>query len=206
LDFRINRVYTRTGDEGETGLVGGRRVAKTSVRVEAFGEIDELNSVLGCAKELVGPSTAALREVIENLQQELFDLGSELATHPADSYPGMWHADALHVERLEKLCDCFGEGLPELRSFILPGGSPLAAELHLARTISRRAERAILRISQSENAANPVSAVPAVSDAVKQYINRVSDLLFMLARWSLKQEGREVPVWVVEKDRSKVGN
>ncbi len=121
-----------------------------------------------------------LRETIEFLQQELFDLGAELATPRQDRYPGMWVVQKSHVEVLEKLCDYFGEELPELSSFILPGGSKAAAALHQARVVARRAERAVLRLKERET--------QGVSPELVCYVNRLSDLFFILARWTLGQE------------------
>lgn len=193
MTFRINRVYTRSGDSGDTGLVGGRRVSKTSLRVSAYGDIDETNSLIGLVKESLSKKTAELRPVIEYLQQELFDLGSELATAPEDVYEGMWQAGKPHVEYLEKLCDHFGEGLPELESFILPGGSETAALLHVARTVCRRAERTIVLLSKGEK----------ISAEVVQYVNRLSDLLFVLARWSLRAEGKNAPLWSRHAERTR---
>lgn len=191
MSFRINRVYTRSGDQGETGLVGGERVSKSSLRVAAYGELDELNSFLGLTKERLSPETAHLREVIEFLQQELFDLGSELATPPKDEYPQMLKVQASHVERLEKLCDHFSEGLDELKSFILPGGSDAAALFHIARTVCRRAERTVVQLREAGQA-DPSLMVSNVS---LQYLNRLSDLLFILARHVLRVEGLAAPLW-----------
>lgn len=180
MSFKINRVYTRSGDKGETGLVGGERVSKDSTRVRAYGEVDELNSYLGLLKSELSGNTKELVEVIEFLQQELFDLGSELAT--ATEYPGMLKITPEHVLRLEKLCDHYGEGLPELTSFILPGGSKVGALLHICRTVCRRAEREIV-------------GEEYFSDSVLAYINRLSDLFFILARWALKVECVTTPLW-----------
>lgn len=193
MGFKINRVYTRSGDSGLTGLVGGERVSKAHPRVEAYGTVDELNAVVGCIKEHLPSSCAELSPVLERLQQELFDLGAELATPSAGAYEGMWRASAADVQRLEALCDHYGEGLPELTSFILPGGSVVAGWLHLARTVARRAERCTIELAQmlaeegGSQALNP--------EAIK-YLNRLSDLFFVLVRWSLKREGREAPLWV----------
>ena len=194
MSIRINRVYTRSGDAGETGLVGGTRVKKSHGKVELYGELDELNSVLGVVKEHISESCRELFPVVEQLQQELFDLGSELATAHDFSYEGMWHCEERHVTQLEKLCDKFGDGLPELRSFILPGGSMLASQLHIARTVCRRVERSAV-------AFNEEYADEAISEYALQYLNRLSDLLFIFARWSLEAEGREAPLWIKEADR-----
>ena len=194
MAIRINRVYTRSGDKGQTALVGGKRVSKTHPRVSSYGDVDELNTVLGICKEELDTNTAELREVIEYLQQELFDLGSELATDTGDSYEGMWTVKDEHVSTLEKLCDHYQEGLPELTSFILPGGSKLAGYFHLARTVARRAERSMLALRESE-------AEDAISDAAVAYINRINDLFFVLARWTLMKQGKDAPLW--DKDRKR---
>ena len=195
MGFRINRVYTRSGDTGETGLVGGKRVQKTDRRVRAYGEIDELNSFLGLLKEeLTGPLANMLPVVVE-LQQQLFDLGSELATPHSGEYEGMWRVEARHVTQLEKWCDHFGEDLPELVSFVLPGGSRASALCHVARTVARRAEREIVSLSQSSLPDDRISP-----EAIR-YVNRLSDLLFVLSRWCLKEEGRGEPLWIKEASR-----
>lgn len=189
MSFRINRVYTRSGDDGLTGLVDGSRVEKSDLRVWSYGEIDELNSVLGCLKEEL--KDKKLKEVIEFLQQGLFDLGSELAT--AIEYPQMWKCSEEHVLQLEKLCDHFGDGLPELTSFILPGGSKTAGWFHLARCVARRAERVIVDLDLQLN--------KAFNKNIIKYINRLSDLLFILARYTLEIEGKDAPLWKQEKNR-----
>jgi cob(I)alamin adenosyltransferase len=190
VSFTINRVYTRTGDSGQTGLVGGKRVSKTEKRVVAYGDIDELNSVIGLVKETLAGKTADLKELLEFIQQELFDLGSELATPPSAHYEQMLKVSDLQVQRLERACDIYGAELPELNSFILPGGSEVAALFHLARTVCRRAERAIIELSKDGDAESKVSR------ELLSYINRLSDLLFVLARYSLKVEGKDAPLWV----------
>lgn len=189
MGFVINRVYTRSGDNGETGLVGGGRVRKNDLRVQAYGDVDELNAALGMLKELLSAPCKELAALLEHLQQELFDLGSELATPPENAYPQMWHAGAEHVAALEKLCDQFGDGLPELTSFILPGGSMTAAQCHVARTIARRAERSIITLFDT-------LAPDAKNMELLKYVNRFSDLLFVLSRWALAKEGRDAPLWV----------
>ncbi|MCC6953320.1 MAG: cob(I)yrinic acid a,c-diamide adenosyltransferase [Deltaproteobacteria bacterium] len=186
MTFRINRVYTRSGDKGETGLVGGKRVRKDDARVAAYGDVDELNSAIGLAKERLTAPTASLRPLLEYIQQELFDLGSELATPPEAEYPGMWRAAPSHAEQFERLCDRYGEALPELTSFILPGGSELAAMFHLARTICRRAERTVVTLNAREGDGG---------EHVMIYLNRLSDLLFVLSRWVLAAEGKDAPLW-----------
>lgn len=197
MSFRINRVYTRSGDNGETGVVGGGRIAKIHPRVAAYGEIDELNSVLGVVRSDLAQGTAVAAELeplIEYLQQELFDLGSQLATPVSAHYPAMWQVGPVHIERLESLCDAYGADLPELTSFVLPGGSRSAGSLHLARSVARRAERAILSFANAE----PGEVCPPVI----AYVNRLSDLLFILARWVLATDGRTAPLWMQERERA----
>ena len=200
MTFRINRVYTRTGDAGETGLVGGARVSKNDLRVWAYGDVDELNSALGLAKERIDEPIASLRALIEYIQQELFDLGSELATPPESYYEGMWRAGATHEQYLESLCDHFGKHLPELTSFILPGGNELASHLHLCRTICRRAERSIVALYESYRAGEPSHEV---SQHCIIYLNRLSDFLFVLARWVLAEAKTDAPLWLKNAQRNK---
>ena len=189
MAIRITRVYTRTGDRGETALVGGRRIPKDSPRIIAYGAIDELNSVLGIVRTLASKerSTAGARliEILKRLQNELFDLGSELAT-PADAeYEGMWRVAEDGVRELERTIDECQKDLEILKSFVFPGGGLLGAFLHQARTVCRRAEIEILRLSRVE----------AVSPLLLGYVNRLSDLLFVLARWIAKQEGEAEFLW-----------
>lgn len=199
MTFKINRVYTRTGDAGQTGLVGGDRVSKTDLRIETFGAVDELNSFLGLTRaEADSPKLSALLPVLDFIQQELFDLSGELATPAEKNYEGMWRAGPAQIEHLEQLCDRFGDGLPELTSFIVPGGSRPAALLHLARTVCRRAERTLVRLHETESAGGF-----APNQYRLQYLNRLSDLLFILARWSLAEEGIDQPLWVQEKNRKR---
>lgn len=175
---KINRIYTRTGDDGTTGLVGGRRVRKDSPHVEAYGDIDELNSWIGLVRTWGQEcGSARLYEISAQLQNELFDLGSEVACPPGEVWEGMVRITPAHVERLEVLIDELSGQLPELRSFVLPGGSPLNAALHIARTVCRRAERRLLSFS---------SQVTHGSDWLREplrYLNRLSDLLFAMARF-----------------------
>ena len=178
---RLTRIYTRGGDTGETSLGDGSRVSKLDCRIGAFGTVDELNSALGVV--LAGDVPSELRPPLERIQNELFDVGADL------SVP--WGVtDRLRVEQamideLERLCDGFNADLPELRSFVLPGGNEAAARLHVARTLCRRAERDTLVASQ-ELELNPL---------VLRYLNRLSDLLFILARAANAGAGREEPLW-----------
>lgn len=199
MTIRINRVYTRSGDEGETALVGGDRVKKTDQRIAAFGDVDELNSWLGIVHVEAGATELKqLQPVIEYLQQELFDLGAELATPSGKEYGGMWKAQAEHILHLESLCDRFGNGLPELNTFIVPGGSRIAASLHVARTVCRRAERLVVGLRESA-----ATAGLPFNDFQLQYLNRLSDLLFNLARWSLAAQNVAQPGWTQESSRKK---
>jgi cob(I)alamin adenosyltransferase len=176
----LNRIYTRRGDAGETSLVGGQRVPKDVLRIESYGTVDELNSFVGLAKvtaeETVGrePRLTALIEILHRVQHELFNLGSILATLPADVHPQQPRVTAREVEQLEHEIDQMNVDLPTLRSFVLPGGSRLNAELHAARTICRRGERILVALAREEE-------VPA--EAV-QYLNRLSDALFVFSRWA----------------------
>jgi cob(I)alamin adenosyltransferase len=187
---RITRVYTRTGDKGDTALVGGRRVPKDSPRIEAYGTIDELNSIIGLARAFKGESRNAkarrfLDETLAKIQDELFDLGSELATPPDAEYASMYHIGETEVKRLEAIMDRCQKELTPLKSFVLPGGGKVGAFLHQCRTVCRRAERDLLRLSRAE----PVSEWPL------KYVNRLSDLFFVLARWAAKQAGEREALW-----------
>src|SRR5882672_4371981 len=155
LMVRLNRIYTKAGDGGETRLVGGQKVAKDSARIETYGTVDELSSVLGVARAALAtppaPAGAAeLDAVIKRVQNELFNLGSDLATLPEDRHPQQPLIEARHVTALEQEIDAWNEHLGELRSFILPGGGWVAAYLHLARTLCRRAERLTVRLAAAE--------------------------------------------------------
>jgi cob(I)alamin adenosyltransferase len=195
MPIRITRVYTRTGDAGETALVGGRRVPKDSPRIAAYGAIDELNAAIGLARvfnaEGVGSRTARgkahawLDALLRRLQNELFDLGSELATPPDAAYEGMWRVGSDDVTALERLIDECQRDLEPLRSFVLPGGGRVSGFLHQARTICRRAERDILALSRTE----------AVGPWPLAYVNRLSDLLFVLSRWVGRRLGETEYLW-----------
>ncbi len=174
---RLTRIYTRTGDGGETSLGDGSRVAKTDPRIAAVGAVEEVNAQLGVV--LGGGISAELREPLERVQNELFDLGADLAV-PFEEADGKLRIVQRQVDGLEELCDRFNADLPPLKSFVLPGGSEAAAGLHLARTVCRRAELAALQVSP----ANP---------AALTYLNRLSDLLFILAREA--KDGMDEPLW-----------
>jgi cob(I)alamin adenosyltransferase len=163
---RLTRIYTRGGDGGETSLGDGSRVPKTDPRIAAAGDVDELNSAIGWAAVA---AHGDVRETLERLQNELFDLGADLSVPTSDAKRERLRVSQAQVDRLERDCDAFNEELPELTSFVLPGGNELAARLYVARAVCRRAERSILGVDDR-------------SDLVAVYVNRLSDLLFILAR------------------------
>ena len=181
---RLTKIYTRTGDEGMTSLGSRTRVPKESLRVAAYGTVDELNSVLGVA--LAHGLVARLAETLPVIQNELFHLGSDLCFLEEDKetyqIPQM---EARHVSRLEELIDEFTAVTGSLENFILPGGSLGAAQLHVARTVCRRAERLVVALSRQE----------AVGEFVIPYLNRLSDALFVMARYENKQRGVPEPLW-----------
>lgn len=187
----LNRIYTRAGDAGETLLAGGQRVAKDSARIESYGTVDELNTLLGVATVTAGecahrePRIAILGSILLRVQHELFNLGSILATEPEDVHPKQARITEAEVGQLEREIDAMNEDLAPLRSFVLPGGSRLAAELHVARTVCRRAER--LTVTLGRNAAVPAEAV--------HYLNRLSDALFVFSRWANHVLGVPEVLW-----------
>jgi len=169
------KLYTKGGDDGTTGLFGGPRVLKNNLRVTAYGEVDELNASLGVALTLV--SDAKLSAQLRQIQSDLFIVGGELAT--AAGKTALVTVTMSHAERLEPWIDAASDAVPPLQNFILPGGTPLSASLHLARTICRRAERAVVTLTQQET----------INPAIVIYLNRLSDLLFALARLANHQAG-----------------
>jgi len=177
----LAKIYTRRGDDGSTGLFGGPRVRKDDLRVAAYGDVDELNSALGVAREEL-LAFADLLALVDGLQSELFNLGAELATpDPSKDVPRI---SAQDVTRLEREIDRLTGELPEMKNFILPGGSRAGAALHFCRTVCRRAERKVVTLSQS---------TPISTEALA-YVNRLSDLLFVMARAAnLRAGGREIP-------------
>jgi cob(I)alamin adenosyltransferase len=176
---RLNRIYTRAGDTGATSLGDGSRVPKTDPRIEAYGTVDELNSFVGLA--LAGDLPDEFREWLEQIQNDLFDLGADLAV-PLENERERLRVDQAHVERLEDLCDRINAGLEPLKSFVLPSGTEAAARLHVARAVCRRAERLVIALSETAS----------VNQHAIAYLNRLSDLLFILARAA--NDGRE-PLW-----------
>jgi cob(I)alamin adenosyltransferase len=191
---RLTKIYTRAGDKGQTRLVGGQKVAKDSARIECYGTVDELMACVGLARtELeepgAPPGAAELAAVLRRVQNELFNLGSDLATLPEDRHPQQPIVEARHVQALEREIDAWNEHLPELRSFVLPGGGRVAAQLHLARTVCRRAERLAVRLA----------AVEPVGEQVIPYLNRLSDALFVMSRHAARLYGQPEPLWEPQK-------
>lgn len=184
---KLNKIYTRTGDDGSTGLSDGSRVAKDSARVAAYGDIDEANSVIGIVRTVL--QNAALDKMLERIQNDLFDLGADLAT----PLPAKGEADSEYalriiqsqIDRVEGDLDALNDDLSALDSFVLPGGSPPAAYLHLARTVTRRAERQIVTLMEAE----PINALALT------YTNRLSDFLFVAGRWCNNQGADDVK-WI----------
>jgi cob(I)alamin adenosyltransferase len=171
---KLNKIYTKTGDDGTTGLVRGPRRLKYDLRVNCFGTVDEANSTIGVARVLTA-SMPKIDNILSRIQNDLFDLGSDLATpgaDPAGTTPSL-RITAPQTAWLEEMIDQFNEGLAPLNSFVLPGGSPLAAALHVARTVTRRAERLVVELVANE---------PGLNNQTLIYLNRLSDLLFVLAR------------------------
>ncbi len=179
---RLDRIYTRGGDAGQTSLGDGRRVSKADLRVEAYGAVDELNALLGVVLAREASRTSS-RPWLERIQNELFDLGADLAVPLADTKRERTRITAEQVEHLENLCDEVNENLDALRSFVLPGGTESAALLHLARTVCRRAERVTVALAAKED----------VNPEALAYLNRLSDLLFILARAA--NAGHDEPLW-----------
>jgi cob(I)alamin adenosyltransferase len=178
MGHRLSKIYTRTGDDGTTGLGDGSRVPKTHARIEAYGTVDEANSAIGVI--LAVPNLpAAVNEALTQIQHELFDLGGELAV------PGYRAIQDSHIDQLEQCLDRFNEPLPPLKEFILPGGGPAAAACHVARAITRRAERNAWALAQSEE----------VAPQVTRYLNRLSDLLFVVARVLARHGNGQEVLW-----------
>jgi cob(I)alamin adenosyltransferase len=178
MGHRLSRIYTRTGDDGSTGLGDGTRVPKEHPRVEAYGTVDEANSAVGMVLAVPGLPPEVV-QVLTDVQHDLFDLGGELCI------PGHRAIQASDVERLEHALDGFNDSLPPLKDFILPGGGPATAACHLARTVTRRAERRVWALARVE----------AVAAEVPQYLNRLSDLLFVIARVIARHEHGSEVLW-----------
>lgn len=179
---RLSKIYTRTGDDGSTGLADGNRIAKSALRVEAMGTVDELNCHMGALIEILEPDdllTPALRQI----QHHLFDLGGEFAI------PGSSVIGDGHIRWLEQTLDHHNQSLPPLKNFILPGGSPAAAQCHLARAVCRRAERVVVALGQEDS----------INDLSRHYLNRLSDLLFVFARVLARRDGAREILWEQKK-------
>ncbi len=189
----LNKIYTRTGDDGTTALGSGRRVAKYDLRVEAYGTLDETNAAIGVARLHTRERQPVLDAMLARIQNDLFDLGADLCfpDETKDARGRLQVTDA-QVARLEGEIDALNQELEPLRSFVLPGGSPAASYLHLARTISRRAERLMVALASRKD--------EAVGDAALRYINRLSDFLFVAAR-SANDKGKLDVTWVPGKNR-----
>ncbi len=194
MPIRINRVYTRGGDQGVTSLIGGSRVPKDSLRIESYGTVDELNAVLGLVHAallerirtgVARPALDNAARVVERIQNDLFVMGADLATPPGNRPPQQLCIETRHVETLENWINEMNASLPELTSFILPGGGKEGASFHLARTVCRRTERIVLALSREEE----------VAPSVLTYLNRLSDLLFVLGRWVVKEVGEQETLW-----------
>jgi len=185
MGHRLSKIVTRTGDAGTTGLGDGTRVAKDSARIEAIGSVDELNAALGVL--LAEPLPDEIADCLTEVQQDLFDLGGEL------SIPGYSAVRDAHVDRVEQAIGRFNEGLSPLKEFILPGGTRAASLAHVARTVCRRAERTLVHLGASTTVADPV----------RRYMNRLSDLLFILSRVLNREAGRADVLW--RKDRRRAG-
>ena len=191
---RLNRIYTKAGDKGHTRLVGGQDVRKDVTRIECYGTVDELSACLGLARTVLeapdSPEGAKpLGTILKRIQNELFNLGSDLATLLGDRHPRQPVVELRHVEALEREMDAWNEHLPELRSFILPGGGVVASYLHLARTVCRRAERLAVRLAAEE----------PVGEWTVPYLNRLSDALFVMSRQASRVYQEPEPLWEPER-------
>lgn len=185
--MRIDKVYTKGGDRGQTSLIGGERVSNAAPRIEAYGTVDELNATLGLVRTALEASAAGdhLLPIIHRVQNELFNLGAELATPDAERRARLPRVEARHVEQLEHDIDALNDALPPLTSFVLPGGGAASAAFHLARTVCRRGERLIVALAADED----VGELPVT------YLNRLSDALFVFGRWAAMKDGRAEPLW-----------
>jgi cob(I)alamin adenosyltransferase len=186
--MRIDRVYTKGGDKGETSLIGGERVSKADPRLDCYGTIDEVNSVIGLVIEALVESQAGshLTPILRRVQNELFNLGCELATPDPERRAKLPRIEQRHVEALEKDIDAVNDDLPALKSFVLPGGGWPSAYCHLARTVCRRAERLVVGLSEAEDIGGELPV---------QYLNRLSDALFVWGRWCALKDGKTETLW-----------
>lgn len=190
--MRITKVYTRTGDGGTTRLVGGSEVPKDDVRIEAYGTVDELNAVLGIVR--TQPPHPTLDEQLAHIQDDLFNVGTDLATPEADRWEGMYRVGDDDVARLEGWIDGLNADLEPLAEFVLPGGGAVGAHLHLARTTCRRAERRVVGLARLDASLSP---------GALRYLNRLSDYLFVASRWAAKHDGVPETTWRNPSKRTK---
>lgn len=186
--MRIDRVYTRGGDQGETSLIGGERVSKASSRIECYGTVDETNATLGLVIEALAASPAGphLVPILRRVQNELFNLGAELAAATAEVRAKLPRIEQRHIDGLERDIDGVNDDLPPLKSFVLPGGGWPSAYCHLARTVCRRAERLVVALAASEDIGGELPV---------RYLNRLSDALFVWGRWCALKDGQPEPLW-----------
>ena len=185
--MRIDRVYTRGGDKGETSLIGGERVSKADARLDCYGTADELNAVIGLCVEALAQSAARdhLTPILRRVQNELFNLGCELATPDPELRAKLPRIEQRHIDALERDIDAVNDDLPALKSFVLPGGGWASAYFHLARTVCRRCERLVVGLAAEEY----------VGELAVQYLNRLSDALFVWGRWCALKDGKDEPLW-----------
>jgi cob(I)alamin adenosyltransferase len=186
--MRIDRVYTRGGDKGETSLIGGERVSKSAARIECYGTVDETNATIGLVIEALASSAAGphLTPILRRVQNELFNLGAVLAAASAETREKLPNIEQRHIDGLERDIDGVNDDLAPLKSFVLPGGGWPSAYCHLARTVCRRAERLVVALAQTEDIGG---------DLPIQYLNRLSDALFVWGRWCVLKDGQPEPLW-----------
>jgi cob(I)alamin adenosyltransferase len=185
--MRIDKVYTKGGDKGQTSLIGGDRVSKAAPRIEAYGTVDEVNATLGLVRTALESSAAGehLIPIIHRIQNELFNLGAELATPDPERRAKLPRVEQRHIDQLEHDIDALNDDLPALTSFVLPGGGAASASFHLARTVCRRGERLIVALAEHED----------LGELSVMYLNRLSDALFVFGRWAALRDGRPEPLW-----------
>ncbi|HEY0250974.1 MAG TPA: cob(I)yrinic acid a,c-diamide adenosyltransferase [Kofleriaceae bacterium] len=185
--MRIDKVYTKGGDQGETSLIGGERVSKASARIDCYGTVDELNAVVGLWIEALVPSNARayLEPILRRVQNELFNLGAELACGDAETRAKLPRIEERHIAGLERDIDAVNDELPPLKSFVLPGGGWPSAYAHLARTVARRAERLVVALAVADT----------IGELDIQYLNRLSDACFVWGRWCALKDGQPEPLW-----------
>jgi len=188
---RIDKVYTKGGDKGETSLIGGERVSKASPRIDCYGTVDELNAVVGLVIQSLAASQAGphMIPILVRVQNELFNLGAELACGDAETRAKLPRIEQRHIDGLERDIDAVNDDLPALKSFVLPGGGWPSAYSHLARTVCRRAERLVVALAQSVGSGDDIGPLDI------QYLNRLSDAFFVWGRWCSLKDGQPEPLW-----------